>query len=158
MKYLKILILLMLFSLFAGVQAQTKGVGIGMSFGEPTGIIFKKWIDSSYALTGAVAYSTATVNDEFTFNLNYVFTRLKVYRYKNNFGFQYGGGVRFSLRRNGGPLYGLRGTAAGLWYPEHFPVEFSIEVAPVIVFGPYYGVAFDANAGVRYYFNAWGSK
>jgi hypothetical protein len=136
-------------------SAQWSGWGIGLSFGEPTGFAFKKWIDEEHAVTGGVAYSVATIYDGLSMNVNYVWNKYQMANYQNNFGFHYGAGVRFNTRSAEGSQFGLRGTVEGIWYPEHFPCDFFLEAAPVLLIAPSLSLAMDVNAGVRFYLDSF---
>jgi hypothetical protein len=136
------------------LHAQRTGWGLGLVFGEPTGFTAKKWIDQDHAITGGIAYSTATINDGLSLNANYVWNQFHLSDYHNNFGLQYGVGFRFNTRSSNDSQFGLRGTLEGIWYPEHFPCDFFLEVAPVFVVAPSTGIALDLNAGLRFYIDS----
>ncbi len=138
--------------------AQTAGWGAGLSFGEPTGICVKKWLDAEHAITGSIAYSVATVNNQLSVNANYVWNELRVVGYNSRYGEQYGVGLRICTRPNESPQFGLRLSASFIWYPNKFPCDFFVEGAPVLYFNPYSGVGMDASAGIRFYFSRSNSK
>ncbi len=140
--------------LAGSLPAQTKGFGIGLAFGEPTGICFKNWIDEEHAITGAVAYSIIDQSNLFGVNVNYTWNRMKTVGYKTRLGFQYGAGLGITTRKNISSLAAIRITTAAIWYPNFIPIDFYFEFAPEIVVYPYSGIGLDAGAGIRYYFKS----
>ncbi len=148
------ILLLFVFSVFFAnnLHAQTNGLGLGLAFGEPTGICFKKWVDDEHAITGTVAYSIISQSYFWSFNGSYTLNKFKTIGYKNKVGFQYGIGFRVSTRDNLRTLLGLRSSASVVWYPNFLPIDFYFEFAPVLFVYPYPGLGLDAGAGIRYYF------
>lgn len=52
-----IIIAILLCTLFTGIFAQTKGLGVGIMLGEPTGVGVKFWLDKISALDLGLAWS-----------------------------------------------------------------------------------------------------
>jgi hypothetical protein len=150
-KALLFLIFLLLFS-FRG-YSQTEGLGVGMVFGEPCGLDAKRWIDAKNAFEFAIGFSPALKNSRLTLHLDYLWHDLEIIHSHERFAMHYGIGLRYSARKDESAIQGIRFIDGLMWYPvNRIPFEFYVEVAPVVVVYPYFGMTLDAGAGFRYYF------
>ena len=148
---LKILLLLLLCTIMIGsVHAQTSGVGVGLILGEPTGISFKSWMNSSYALNGAAAWSfvnTGAVH----IHADYVFHNFDLFhRDVGKMAFYYGLGGRLKLTNNS--RLGVR-VPLGLNYMlKDNPLDIFLEVVPMLDLAPATTFTVNAAIGIRYFF------
>ena len=147
----------LLFSCMANItQAQTKGFGLGIIIGEPTGVSGKGFLSHNTAIDGAVAWSFV---DEGSFHIHGDFLlhdydlisvddgRLPVY-------YGIGGRIKFKNKDKGttDDKVGIR-VPVGLAY--EFPgnkVDIFLEVVPVLDLSPKSQVTVNASLGARYYF------
>lgn len=122
--------------------------GLGIMLGEPSGITLKNWFNSKNSVDVGVAWSLAG-NDALYLHADYQWhSPLDVE--KGNLAFFYGVGGRVILDNE--TFVGAR-IPLGLSYlaPEA-PLEFFIEVAPVLNLTPNTDGDADGGIGVRYYF------
>jgi hypothetical protein len=133
--------------------------GIGIVFGEPTGVAWKYTIDPDHALDGAIGL---TPYDRFRIHVDYLW---ESYPFENgNLLLHYGAGGAIGfreteLRRDGrsylvsesGVGFGVRAVLGLTYRIPRAPVDLFLEVAPVIVLAPGAGIGFDAGFGARVY-------
>lgn len=132
------------------LQAQDKGFGLGIILGEPTGISGKLWTGYGKAIDGAVAWS---FDDENAVYLHGDFLFHKFYQYKE-------------WRHRLLPYYGIGGrlkfedkTKVGIRIPlgmnyllVNSPLDFFIEVVPLLDLAPSTEFSLDGAIGIRYFF------
>ena len=149
-------ILFSLLILFAGLSANdlkaqdTNGgnTGLGIMIGEPSGISLKSWFNSKNSVDFGLAWSLSG-NDDI-----YVHADYQWYQWldveKGNLALFYGIGGRAIFSND--TFVGAR-IPLGLTYlaPEA-PLEFFLEVAPVLNLIPDTDGDADGGIGVRYYF------
>ncbi|UCB53616.1 MAG: hypothetical protein JSV10_03235 [Candidatus Zixiibacteriota bacterium] len=132
------------------VQAQESGFGLGIIIGEPTGISGKQWTGSRTAIDGAVAWS---FEDESALHLHgdllyHSFTPPKINRGKFAWYYGIGGRIKFEddskvgVRVPLGMDY-LLGTA---------PLDFFLELVPILDLAPSTDFSLNAAIGIRYFF------
>jgi hypothetical protein len=134
-------------------------IGIGLIFGEPTGISAKLYLKDDQALQAAAGL--AFVGGGVHVHLDYVFHPF-ILQSKESFvlPFYFGPGIRVIDYRNGRDTsfiaVGLRAVAGLLFDFKNVPLDAFVEVAGVLEYGfadgEGAGVALNAAAGVRYYF------
>ena len=147
-----------------------KDFGFGLILGEPTGGTIKYWLNSENALVGDIGYSYfgaprididylwhfhafnsnivklyAAIGGAVGFGTGYygVFYQGKHYD-EGDYPFYYRG------YRNSDIGFGIRAMFGLNVIPRRTPVEFFLELGPLIGISPF-GVAFDAAIGVRFY-------
>ncbi len=127
--------------------AQSSGNGLGIIVGEPTGIQYKSWINTTKAFDVAVAWSGKKGNDlyvhaDYLIHTNTVTNKPKI-------PFYYGFGARVGLGDD--VKLGIRGVAGIDFYFDN-SLDLFIEIAPVFNLTP--STAFDVNGaiGLRYFF------
>jgi len=140
--------LVSLFSL--GVFAQDSGLGLGLIFGEPTGLSAKMWTSERTAIDAAVAWSFSTpgwfhVHADFLIHNYDIITvstgKLPLY---------YGVGAYTAFSSEFG--LGVR-VPLGLAYQfEGAPVDIFAEVAPGLALLPALRFYIGGGIGVRYFF------
>ena len=148
MKKLFFIVLVALFS--AGLFAQGSGLGLGVVFGEPTGLSAKMWTSQNTAIDGAVAWSFAGAGflhlhaDFLVHNYDLISVskgKLPVYFGLGafiNLASQLGLGVRVPI----GMVYQFQGA----------PLDVFAEIAPGLSLLPGTDFYFGGGIGVRYYF------
>ena len=166
-------LLLMLIGSSSSLFAQGPGgkeFGFGLILGEPTGGTIKYWLNSENALVADIGYSYfgapridvdylwhfhafnsnvvklyAAIGGAVGFGNGYygVFYRGKHYD-EGDYPFYYRG------YRNSDIGFGIRAMFGLNIIPKRTPLEFFLEIGPLIGISPF-GVAFDAAVGVRFY-------
>lgn len=148
MKKITIVALLAIFSL--GMSAQDKGLGLGLIFGEPTGLSAKLWTSERTALDAAVAWSFSGVGwlhvqADFLMH-NYDLIEVS----KGRLPLYYGVGAYLAFSSDLG--LGAR-VPVGLAYQfEEAPVDIFGELAPGLSLLPDLGFYIGGGIGARYYF------
>ena len=148
MKKLFLISIVALFSV--GVFAQDSGLGLGLIFGEPTGLSAKMWTSERTALDAAVAWSFSGlgwvhIQADFLIH-NYDIISVS----KGKLPLYYGVGAYTAFSSNFG--LGIR-VPLGLAYQfEGAPVDVFAEIAPGLALLPDIGFYFGGGIGVRYFF------
>lgn len=138
-----------LFTVNSAAQNTNAGkTGLGVMIGEPTGITLKSWTGQNTAFDVGLAWSLSGSDDIYVHADHQWHKPLEVE--KGNLSFFYGIGARAIFSND--TFLGAR-IPLGLSYlaPEA-PLEFYLEVAPVINLIPDTDGDADGGIGVRYYF------
>jgi len=133
--------------------AQQKDFGLGVVFGEPTGISAKYWLDSGTALDFGLGYSFTSTNSLFDFYADYVFHNSDMIHSEENFVVYYGPGARLKIKENSDSRLGVRGVIGILWIPQGTNFDIFVEVAPILDIIPATKFSFSSGIGGRYFFN-----
>jgi hypothetical protein len=138
-------------------EAQSRGFGLGVIIGEPTGLSAKLWQSRTTALDFAAAWS---FTDEAAFHLHgdflvHNFNLIHVDR--GQLPFYYGIGLRVKLsdeEKKDDTSVGLR-IPVGLDYLPggNTPLDVFLEIVPILDLVPNTDVTLNASFGVRYWFH-----
>lgn len=122
--------------------------GLGIMIGEPSGVTLKSWFNSNNSVDIGLAWSLSG-NDDIYLHADYQWYQWLDVE-KGNLAFSYGIGGRAIFSND--TFVGAR-IPLGLTYlaPEA-PLEFFLEVAPVLNLIPDTDGDADGGIGVRYYF------
>ncbi len=146
-----ILLILFLLSIISVSLAQEKGFGIGVLFGEPTGVSGKLWLGETNALDMAAAWSFKG-DGNLLLQADYVwhsFNLLSVSSGKLPLYFGIGGRIIFA--KNDINL-GVR-VPVGLDYMfSGAPVDIFLEIVPILDLTPSTDFDIGGGIGVRYWF------
>ncbi len=135
----------------ASHAAQEGRIGLGVIFGEPTGISGQLLTSERNAINAAVAWSFRR-NGHFHFHADYLWQFPDIIRASEQFTLFAGIGGRLAAGRGGGVL-GLRFVGGVSWLPQNSPLEVFLEVAPILNVLP--ATELDANGGVGLRFFFW---
>lgn len=139
--------------LFAqNINAQDKGLGLGLMAGEPTGISGKYWVSSTNAFDFGIAYSFAGSNNSFSLHADYLYHLFNAIETEYTLPVYYGFGARMRTNENSKLGLGARGVIGLALLSDKYPVDFFLEVAPVFQLIPETELNFDIAIGARYYF------
>lgn len=148
---MKKLILVSAIALFSlSIFAQDEGLGLGLIFGEPTGLSAKLWTSERTALDAALAWSFSGVGwmhiqADFLMH-NYDIISVS----KGKLPLYYGAGAYLAFSSDFG--LGAR-VPLGLAYQfEGAPVDIFAEIAPGLALLPDIGFYIGGGFGARYYF------
>ncbi|WP_233505466.1 hypothetical protein [Rhodohalobacter sp. SW132] len=137
----------------AHAQADTGNggnVGIGIMFGEPTGLSVKAWTSSRTALNIGAAWSLSGRNEAIHLHADYLFHSWFGDVNRGQLGFYYGIGARAIFA--GDPTAGVR-IPLGLNYVfENSPFDLFVEAVPILDLTPDTEFAGNGAFGIRYYF------
>jgi len=144
---------------FTGLaKPQQSGFGLGVMFGEPTGISFKGWISERSAIDGGLGWSyvhegSIHIHVDYLYHFYNVFDNQKIPLYL-------GVGGRIKLKNNNennnsnnsDMRIGVR-IPFGISYQfTEVPVDIFLEVAPILDLNPSTQGSVNGALGVRYYF------
>jgi hypothetical protein len=131
-------------------RAQTKGFGLGVILGEPTGFSFKGWTGPTTAIDAALAWSFV---DETTFHvhIDYLWHNASITN-KPEMPVYYGIGGRIKTGGHGDDRIGIRGVWGLNYYLPDAPIDLFVELAPILDFSPTTDFSINGGLGARYFF------
>ena len=140
-------------SLFAGtrVNAQDKGVGLGVILGEPTGFSFKGWLSQTTALDGALAWAFER-EGSFHVHADYLIHTFHEFRTEHQIPLYYGIGGRIKAANHDDTRVGVRGVVGVDFMFDTAPLDIFVEVAPIMDLTPSTELSFNGGIGIRYFF------
>ncbi len=151
------LIFIMLVAVAGASHAQTGrtggNLGIGIIFGEPTGVSFKYWTGKTIAIDMAAAWSFAD-GSSFQIQGDLLFHSFDLFHVDTGrMALYYGFGGRFKTKdENGDAKLSFR-VPIGISYEfQRTPVEIFVELAPMLDLTPKTQGAIGGGIGFRYYF------
>lgn len=150
LKYIVLLATIVAGSCIGAGTAQ-EGFGIGIILGEPTGISFKNWLSPSTAIDGAAAWSFEG-HDALHLHADYLFHSDKL---ANDFEggkllLYYGIGARLKLQNNS--RLGIRIPFGVEYLLNASPLDFFLELVPIMDLAPETELQFNGGFGVRLFF------
>ena len=151
MRKIKYIIVLLSVFFLSNINAQSKGIGLGLIIGEPTGISFKYWTGSTTAFDAALAWSFI---DEGAFHIHgdYIFHNMRLISVpEGTLPFYYGIGARIKTAND--TKLGVRVPLGLAYLFSNAPVDIFIEVVPILDLMPKTDFSINAAIGARYFFN-----
>ena len=152
-----VLILALVAAVAGTLSAQTGrsggNTGLGIIFGEPTGVSFKYWTGRTVAIDAAAAWSFVN-GGSFQIQSDLLFHSFDLFRVeKGRMALFYGFGGRFKTKTDTeGARLSFR-VPIGISYEfERAPVELFLEVAPMLDVTPKTQGNVGGGIGFRYYF------
>jgi Protein of unknown function (DUF3996) len=150
-KKIKFLIIFITIILTTNISSQSRGIGLGIIVGEPTGISFKYWMSSTTAIDAALAWSFI---DEGAFHIHgdYIFHNMRLISVPEGMlPFYYGIGARIKTAND--TKFGIRVPLGLAYLFNNAPIDIFLEVVPILDLTPKTDFAINAALGARYYFN-----
>ena len=151
MKKIKYTVILFTILFLSAANAQSKGIGLGLIVGEPTGISFKYWTGSTTAFDAALAWS---FSDEGAFHIHgdYIFHNFTLITIpEGKLPFYYGIGARIKTAND--TKLGVRVPLGLAYLFNSAPIDIFLEIVPILDLTPKTDFAINAALGARYYFN-----
>jgi len=156
-------IALCLFLVVQGSVAQDRGFGLGVIFGEPTGISAKLWTSSVNALDFGLGWSvggdrignykgTYDRGSRIHFHMDYLWHAFEAIRSSERFPLYYGVGGRINSGAGYDESVAIRGVFGIAWLPHNTPIDVFLEVVPSLQLISSTGFNIDGGIGVRYFF------
>lgn len=152
MKTRWILVAVFLVLLSISSYSQTRGFGVGIIVGEPTGLSAKYWISTQNALDFGLGYSFVK-KGRVHFHMDYLFHNQNIFRSQENFALYYGPGFRLKTVENEDARLGVRFNVGLVWLPRNAPIDVFVEVAPLLDIIPATDFFVNAGLGLRFFFN-----
>jgi hypothetical protein len=142
---------------FGTLSAQTRGVGIGIILGEPTGLSMKFWTSSNTAIDIAAAWSFINGRAVHV-HADYLYHNFKLVKLDYDtlpFYFGIGGRIKFAESENENHNYriGVRIPVGLEFLPSKMPFDFFMEIAPLLDLIPNTDLNFNGGIGFRYFFH-----
>ncbi|NWF50218.1 MAG: hypothetical protein HXY49_06725 [Ignavibacteriaceae bacterium] len=131
--------------------AQSRGFGIGIILGEPTGLSGKYWTSSYSAFDFGLGYSFVK-ETRFHAHMDYVF-HTQLSSVPENFMLYYGPGARLKLRENADSRFGMRGVVGFVWIPRDVRIDVFLELAPILDLVPATEFSINGGLGLRFFLN-----
>ncbi len=133
------------------VQAQDSGLGLGIIIGEPTGISGKLWTGYRTAIDGAVAWSfekesSMHVHGDLLFH-NFHVTKAHQGKFLTYYGI--GGRVKFEDDSK----VGVRIPLGINYLFAKAPLDFFVEIVPILDLAPSTDFSLNGAIGIRYFFS-----
>lgn len=143
-----------LFIILYGVAtfSQSRGFGLGIILGEPTGISAKYWTTGTTAFDFGLGYSFEK-NSRMHLHTDYLFHAKNIFNSPENIALYYGPGARLRLVDHGDSRLGFRFDVGLVWIPRNAPIDVFIEIAPLLDIIPETDFSINGGLGVRYFFN-----
>lgn len=153
------LILIVCFSVPA--KSQQKGFGLGIMFGEPTGISFKGWLSERSAIDGGLGWSFAHngsvhIHADYLYHFYNVFNTPRLPLYLG-----VGGRIKLQNTNDNGNnnndnsddlRIGIR-VPFGISYQfAEVPIDIFLEIAPILDLNPETDGSVNGAIGARFYF------
>ena len=150
----KLFVIIFLFVVLFSIPSfsQSKGFGLGIILGEPTGISAKYWTTSTTAFDFGLGYSFEK-NSRMHLHADYLFHVNNLFQTNENIQFYYGPGARLRLVDVGDSRLGFRFDVGLVWIPRNAPIDVFLEVAPLLDIIPETDFSFNGGLGVRFFFN-----
>ena len=130
-----------------GAEPAEEGFGIGVIVGEPTGISFKNWLSANTAIDGAAAWSFEG-EDALHLHADYLFHNDKLAQVEEGkLLFYYGVGARLKLQDES--RLGIRIPLGIAYLLQNNPLDFFLEIVPIMDLAPETELEFNGGFGVR---------
>ena len=160
-KYIRGLILtVILMVCFSGLaNSQQKGFGLGIMFGEPTGISFKGWLSERSAIDGGLGWSFAHngsvhIHADYLYHFYNVFNTPRLPLYLG-----VGGRIKLQNTNDNGNSDNNNDVRIGIRVPfgisyqfEEVPIDLFLEIAPILDLNPETEGSVNGALGARFYF------
>lgn len=129
-------------------KAQVEGFGLGLIFGDPTGLSMKYFVDEKNAIDGAVAWSFW--GEFFYVHADYLWHFDVIDVSSGSLPFYVGVGPKLGFSNDF--RMGARIPLGITYLFDTVPIDLFIEIAPGMNFTPATQGDFDAGLGARFYF------
>jgi hypothetical protein len=146
-----------------GSVAQERSFGLGVIFGEPTGISAKLWTSSANAFDFGLGWSIGgdrigkykgyyDGGSRVHFHMDYLWHAFDAIHSSERFPLYYGIGGRINTGAGYDASVAVRGVFGIAWLPHTTPIDVFLELVPSLQLTSSTGFGFDAGIGARYFF------
>lgn len=132
-------------------HAQDEGFGAGIILGEPTGLSAKAWVSRQNAVDFGLAYSFRR-DGYFHLHGDYLWHFPHAIQAPQRIPLYTGLGARLAVGKGSG-VFGIRIPFGIAYWLSEAPIEFFLEIAPVLDLAPATELSGNGGIGARYYFN-----
>ncbi|MGB9856619.1 MAG: hypothetical protein ACPLKX_00555 [Dictyoglomaceae bacterium] len=124
--------------------------GVGIIIGEPTGLSFRVWQNKINALDFGLAWNIGQINLLHLYG-DYVYYNYSIFKIKTgSLPFYYGIGGRILIGNE--VKFGVRIPLGIVYIPPKMPLDFFLELVPILEVIPSTKFDLSGALGVRYYF------
>jgi hypothetical protein len=156
MKKILLLTAVIIFTVASVSLSQPKGFGIGIIAGEPTGLSFKSWMNSTSAIDAGLGWSFVK-EGSLHIHADYLHHFGGIDVSSGNWPFYIGVGGRIKIKNNdhsdSDTRIGVRVPVGITYIPASTPLDVFLEVVPILDLAPESSLEFNAAIGIRYYIN-----
>ena len=164
MKHLYISIIAICLFLVVQVSvAQDRKFGLGIIFGEPTGVSAKLWTSPVNAFDFGLGWSVGgdrignysgnyDGGTRVHFHMDYLWHSFDAINSVERFPIYYGVGGRINTGAGYNSSLAIRGVIGIAWMPRDTPIDIFAELAPSLQLTSLSGFGIDAGIGARYFF------
>lgn len=136
----------------SSAQAQNRGFGLGIILGEPTGLSGKLWTGGNTAIDGAVAWSfekeaSTHVHGDVIFH-NFSFNPPEIRKGSLLLYYGIGGRIKFEDKSK----VGIRVPLGINYLFPRAPLDFFLEIVPILDLAPSTDFSMNGAIGFRYFF------
>jgi hypothetical protein len=137
---------------FAQANHQGGNTGLGLIFGEPSGVSLKVWTSRTIAFDAAAAWSFVD-GGSFQIHGDLLFHSFDLFNVeKGKMALYYGFGARLKTKSDTDAKFSFR-VPLGISYEfDGAPIELFFEIAPMLDIVPKTEASFGGGMGFRYYF------
>lgn len=132
------------------LPSSSRGLGIGVIAGEPTGLSFKHWLAGANAIDGGMAWSFNKPS-AFSMHLDYLYHVGSVGEIQIP-GWKFYIGIGARLKLSDDSRFGMRVPLGVTYLFQESPFDFFLEIAPVLDFAPATEMRLNGGFGIRFYF------
>jgi hypothetical protein len=144
-------------------NAQERPFGLGLIFGEPTGLSAKLWTSGATAFDFGLGWSVGgdrigrydgryDGGSRVHFHMDYLWHSWNSIRSTERFPLYYGIGGRLNSGAGYRNSLAVRGVFGVAWVPRSAPIDIFLELVPSLQLVPGTGLGVDAGLGARYFF------
>jgi hypothetical protein len=151
MKHHRILLIAIGLLIAAQVSvSQEKKFGLGLMFGEPTGLSAKYWNSASTAFDFGLGFGLAGGENDFHMHADYVWHSFSAIGSTERFPVYYGLGG--SVGGGHGSTLAARGVLGIAWMSRESPIDIFLEFVPAWQLAPSMDIILQGGVGIRYFF------
>ena len=131
-------------------RSQDNGFGAGIILGEPTGLSAKTWVSRQNAVDFGLAYSFRH-SGYFHLHADYLWHFPHAIQSPERIPLYTGIGARLAFGKESG-VFGIRIPFGIAYWLSAAPIEFFLEIAPILDLAPATELSGNGGIGARYYF------
>jgi hypothetical protein len=142
-----LLAVMILLVLSSTLQAQDRGLGLGLVLGSPTGFSAKYWTTRDEAMQFGIGWVAMRKDHGTAVSFDYVWHSFNTIQASERFPLFYGLGAQMVSSS-----LGVRGVFGIGWHSRNAPIDVFLQIVPIVQLTDNSGFYLDAAVGVRYFF------
>ncbi len=142
------------------IASAQKGTGFGIILGDPTGLTLKHWVSRDQALAASLGgsyYGAPRIGVDYLWHFNAFRSSVVLLYGDAGLAIGFGKGVRwwgdrgYKYSDRNDTRIGLRGMVGVDVLPRGVPLEFFLELGPLVTIAPGFASTVDVAIGMRFY-------